>query len=298
MSDTDPKLAAGIGGEIGDAIYALPTIRSLGARSLYAVEAPWCRPSWHQRSKTLKRLLESRPYIDSWKDHHGEHLDHNLISYRAHGHAFGETIINRIARFARVQVDQSQPWLEVDPDPRTNGRIVVNRCPRWIGERFPWKQIVQQFKREILFIGLESEWKAFCSEFGMVEYLRTADLLEASQAIRGSELFIGNQSSCNAVAEGLKHPTVLETCLTSMDCVTGRPSCTYSVTGELSFHACGKDFHHIPEKRGTSYMGQVNGVQVWHHDTFLCELMCRSAYLVQGLEIPPSAQIRASLIQA
>lgn len=291
-------MTAGVGGEIGDAIYALPTIRALGARKLYGVEVPWCRPNWHGRSKALKRLVESQPYVDSWQDHHGEPLDINLSSYRAYGHRFGETIINRIARYARVQVDQSEPWLEVEPDPRTRDRIVINRCPRWLGQRFPWKQIVQQFKRDILFIGLDGEWKAFCSEFGMVEYLRTGDLYDAARAIQGSHLYIANQSSCNAICEGLKHPSVLETCLTSQDCVTLRTNCTYSVTGEISFRALGQDFHHIPEKRGTAYVGNVQGTTAWHPDPFMCELMCRGLYLAKGLPIPPASEIRTSLIQA
>lgn len=291
-------MTVGVGPELGDAIYCLPTIRALGAAKLYAVEVPWCRINWHRRSRALKRLVEAQSYVDSWQDHHGEHLNFNLTTYRAHGHKHGETIINRIARFARVQVDQSKPWLEVEPSPRTKGRIVINRCPRWLGQRFPWKEIVSQFKREILFIGLETEWRAFCSEFGMVEYLHTVDLLEAAEAIHGSELFIGNQSSCNAICEGLGHPSVLETCITSFDCCTNRPNCTYSVTGDLAFDALGQSFSHIPEKRCTTYMGNVNGHQIWHPDAFLCELMCRASYLVQGLQCPPSAQIKASLIQA
>lgn len=297
-NDCSPIMTAGIGGEIGDAIYCLPTIKALGARELYAVEVPWCRPNWHARSSSLRRLIESQDYVDLWKPHRGEPLGINLTGYRNFGHCFGETIINRIARAARVKVDQSQQWLEVEPDPRTKDRIVINRCPRWHGMNFPWKEIVQTFKKEILFIGLDSEWKAFCSEFGMVEYLRTNDLYDAARAIRGSDTYIGNQSSCNAICEGLKHPSVLETCVTSQDCVTNRPNCTYSVTGRVSFTVLGRDFHHVPPKRGTCYVGMVAGEPVWHHDISMCELMCRGVYLAKGLPVPPSAEIRAGIVQS
>lgn len=285
-------------GEIGDVIYALPTIKVLGARNIYAVDRPWTRPDFRGRSRFLKRLLESQHYIDSIEPHTSQPIDLDLSNYRSHGHKFGETIINRIARYARVKVDQSEQWLDVEPDPGTKDRIVINRCPRWWGQRFPWREIVQRFKKDILFIGLEPEWKAFCMEFGMVEYLRTNDLYDAARAIKGSDIFIGNQSSCNAVCEGLKHRSVLETCCTSMDCVTNRPNCTYSVTGEISFHALGQEFSHSPKKVGRCYLGMVDRTPVWHYDQFLCELMCRSMYLVKGLPIPHSSEIRSSIVQA
>lgn len=287
-----------VGAELGDFIYALPTIKAIGANKIYAVDRPWTRPDFKGRSRFLKRLVESQPYVDSVEPHAGQPIGLDLSSYRSHGHRFGETIINRIARAARVKVDQSQQWLEVEPDKRTKDKIVINRCPRWHGQGFPWREIVQTFKKDILFIGLESEWKAFCGEFGMVEYLRTNDLYEAAMAIRGSDAFIGNQSSCNAICEGLKHPSVLETCVSSMDCVTNRPNCTYSVTGKVSFSALGKSFHHEPAKRGICYVGIVEGERVWHPELFFCELMCRAAYLVKGLPIPHSEVIRAGIVTA
>lgn len=285
-------------GEIGDLILALPTIKAIGANKIYAVDRPWTRPDFKGRSRFLKRLVESQPYIESLEPHAGQPIDIDLSCYRSHGHKFGETIINRIARFARAKVDQSQQWLEVEPDKRTKGRIVINRCPRWQGINFPWREIVQSFKKDILFIGLDSEWKKFCAEFGMVEYLRTNDLYEAAMAIRGSDTFLGNQSSCNAICEGLNHPSVLETCVTSFDCCTNRPNCTYSVTGKVSFSALGKDFRYEPAKRGTCYVGMVDGEPVWHPELFFCELMCRAAYLAKELPVPPSTEVRAGIVQA
>lgn len=291
------EMTVGVGPELGDAIYALPAIRAMWATKLYAVEVPWCRLNWHRRSKALKRLVESQSYVESWQDHKGEHLDADLTTYRNYGYAFGETITNRIARFARVRIDQSA-WLSADPDPRTKDRLVINRCPRWHGQGFPWKEIVQMFQRDILFIGLEGEWRTFCAQFGVVEYLRTTDLYDAARAISGSQLFLGNQSSCNAICEGLKHPSVLETCPTSMDCWTNRPNCTYSVTGELSFEVLGKTFSHRPVNRGHCFLTTIEGSEVFHYDPFLCQMMARCLYLVKGLPVPTLEEIKASLVRA
>lgn len=289
-------MTAGIGPELGDAIYCLPTIKTLGIRDLYAVEVPWCRPGFHQRAKALTRLFEAQGY--RWEPHHGQKIDLDLTTYRGAGNRYGETIINRIARWARVEVDISRPWLQVEPDKRSLGRIVVNRCPRWHGVNFGWKSLVQQYQRDILFIGLESEWKAFCTQFGMVGYCRTIDLLEAAQVIAGSALYISNQSSCNAICEGLHHPNILETCVTSMDCVTKRPNTIYSVTGELHATILGKEFHHAPRLPGLLWTVMVDGYPVQAPDAQLCEVMARATYVSKGLPLPTIAQIRASMVQA
>jgi hypothetical protein len=49
--------------------------------------------------------------------------------------------------------------------------------------------------------------------------------------IAGSELFIGNQSCANAVAEGLKHPLIQETSTIHPDCIYVRPEAQHVDTG-------------------------------------------------------------------
>ena len=94
----------------------------------------------------------------------------------------------------------------------------------------------------MVFIGLPVEHTTFCEEFGHVEYLPTETLLEAAQAIARAASFIGNQSSCNAIAEGLKHRLIQETDLSSPDCIYPRANATHCHNGELDFNACGKHF--------------------------------------------------------
>lgn len=284
----------GQSGEYGDYLYTLPVIRSLTQNAhLYALERPWTRPNFRARSVHLKRLLEAQSYIHSFQPHQGEPLDHDLSTYRSGGHRVGENIPTKIARWARVEIDLETPWLEVSPDPRTKGRIVVNRCPRWQSfDTFPWVSIVRQYQKEILFIGMEGEWKAFCSNFGIVEYLRTADLMEAAQAIEGSELFIGNQSSCNAICEGLKHPNILEVCSFACDTTFQRPSTTYCVSGELHTEILGREFHHIPQPRRGMWEGTCQELTILGNSEEECKLMVRAEHVCRGLQIPLMNQIR------
>jgi hypothetical protein len=58
-------------------------------------------------------------------------------------------------------------------------------------------------------------------------------MLAVAQLIAGSSLFIGNQSSSNACAEGLKHPLIQETSLTYPDCVYVRPGAQHVAEGRV-----------------------------------------------------------------
>ena len=60
-----------------------------------------------------------------------------------------------------------------------------------------------------------------------VIYTPTKNFLEVAQLIAGSKLFIGNQSAPYAVAEGLKHNSILEVTLPSPDCIYERDNGRY-----------------------------------------------------------------------
>jgi hypothetical protein len=88
---------------------------------------------------------------------------------------------------------------------------------------------VEAHRHESCFIGLQEEHLAFVEAFGEVPYLPTADLLEAARVIRGSRLFIGNQSCCFAICEGMKHPAVLEVWRSYPNCCIERDNVVHGV---------------------------------------------------------------------
>lgn len=229
-------------GEWGDLILSLPAIKALSGGSVYGVDRPWTRPNFRNKIALAKSLLEAQNYIDHVGPHNGERIDIDISPFRRNGLITGQTIVERVARYCRVTADISEPWLHVEPDARSKGRIVINQCPRWTSFFFPWKQIVQTFGDDLLFIGLPEEHKEFCDEFGKMPYLRTNDLHDVARLIRGSELFCGNQSCCAAIAEGLHHPKVLAVCQWACDCFFKRDGAMYCIDGSLSFEACGKSF--------------------------------------------------------
>jgi hypothetical protein len=187
--------------------------------------------------------LEIQPCISGISTYAGEWVDYDLSTFRAQGLKYGDTIIERQARWIGAKVDISNPWLVTeDPDPRTLGKIVINRCPRWPGFHFPWRRIVEEFGADAVFLGLESEHGDFVKEFGYVSFIRTTNLLEVANLIAGAVLFIGNQSCPLAIAEGLHKRTIVECCCFALDSCYRMGYNIHVVDGSLNFSLNGRRF--------------------------------------------------------
>ena len=53
----------------------------------------------------------------------------------------------------------------------------------------------------------------------MLTFFRPSTFCEAARVIKASSFFIGNQSVCNAIANGLHHPSLTEVCPYACDCI-------------------------------------------------------------------------------
>lgn len=170
-----------------------------------------------------------------------EFADWDSGKFRAHGlHSVSQTLfqshLNWLIQDKKIGHDftSDAPWLTVEPSKKTEGRVVIARSERYRNPYFNWKAVVDKYQDNILFIGLPHEHAEFSATYGQVEHLPTKNYLEVAQAIKGSLLFIGNQSSPMAVAEGLKHPTIQETCLFVADCVYKRPNAQHIDNGAMT----------------------------------------------------------------
>jgi hypothetical protein len=269
-------------GCIGDIIYSIPTLRALGCKKLYIDNRPWTKPIV-TRIGAFARLIESQGI--SVHKHAGEEIDFDISTYRHGGGRYGETISNRVSRWMGVNIDTSVPWLDInEKSSETKGKILIARCPRWHGALFPWKEIVENFKKDILFVGLKDEHMQFTRSFGKVAYLPTIDLYDVAIAINGCDTFIGNQSSPMAIAEGLKHNAIQECCLYAYDCIYNRHNKRNINYGELEFEFKGRKFKHVPKppKRGW----EINRPQKTYraNDVNLLVSMCRADLTLEGNE--------------
>lgn len=171
----------------------------------------------------------------------GEDIEHDFSTFRNGGYRLGDTIMERQRRWVNAEVEIGEPWLRVEgEDGNTTGKIVVNRGARWKGFVFPWKELVRVYGDAMVFVGLEDEHAAFCKEYGRVEYYETRDMLDVGRAIAGAEYFIGNQSACNAIANGLHKASLLEVCPFGPDCFYPRGNARYCIDGEVEVEVLGR----------------------------------------------------------
>lgn len=222
----DSTLAVSSTGDLGDIIVMLATLKHTGRTcDLYLRDHPHTAGITH-RMHLIRPLVEAQPYINSvriWKRETLHWESEKFRHYRfvnnglnlAHNHAQAAMQDGVITEMPNVL----DPWLTVEPDTSYKGRVIINRSPRYNNSLFPWAEIVKHYGSKLLFIGLPEEHARFCEAFGAVEYQPTRDFLQVARMIAGSDLFIGNQSSCMTVAEGLKHPRIQESCLTHPDCI-------------------------------------------------------------------------------
>lgn len=211
-------------GDFGDIIYFLPVIEHHGRGVLYIENAPvgFTRQQLTPEAfAPLVPLLKAQPYIeDVLPFKHGQQIDINgndfRLYYCGHRHLQEATLLTH---GVSIQAKFTK-WLVVDPKPVA--KVVINKTLRYHNPRFPWKRALELYGQDCVFIGHRSEHEGFCKVFGDVPFYQTSDLLEAARVIAGSQLFIGNQSVCYAIAEGMKHDVIQEVYPPCPNCIFNR----------------------------------------------------------------------------
>lgn len=205
----------GHSGDMGDVIYALPAVKAAGGGVLYLYHQP--NKTWHgmdaEKAANLRSLLILQPYIHDVvfcpEGHPPGASDHDLNGFRDHGQPGRNLADMHLATHGLGPEPRAAPWLAVDR-PIAEVRVVFARSARCRNDGFPWKRVWDTYRRVAGFVGTSAEHEEFCRSVGEVPRVSTPTLLDVARAIAGSRLFVGNQSCPAAIAEGLKHPMILE----------------------------------------------------------------------------------------
>lgn len=248
-------LTVGTEGDLGDCIFLLGIMSELpgGPHTLLLQPSRVTKGGGIIRSAHLVTdLALQQPYIaDCRPQKPGEHCDWNSGNFRGGGyHVPTDTLMNAHLRHLIKNhnighgITGKNKWLHAEPSGESAGRVVINWTERYPNEFFPWQEIVNHYGDTAFFVGLEREHQLFSARYGIIEYRPTKNLLELAELIAGCELFIGNQSVANAIAEGLKKPLIQATSLTIPDCVFMRQGAQHVDTGKVTLPAIGR----IPEK--------------------------------------------------
>jgi hypothetical protein len=212
--------------DLGDIILSLASVQAAGGGNYYIQNNPTAL-------RLLRPLIEYQPYIKKFGHKLLFKIDKSFVDFRKNGHPYGVPLAELHARWIKQHTDLNKQWLFCPKDKKFKDRVIVNKTNRYANPLFPWKEIVDKISESILFVGHDSEYELFCKRFGKVERLIVKDYLELAIAINSSECFIGNQSSANCVAEGLKHRTIQEVCLWMPDCIYKRDNAIFCYNGKI-----------------------------------------------------------------
>ncbi len=205
-------------GSMGDIIYSLPTVIA------YRVKANYYFRKEHHRD-FVYNLLKVQPYIkELWarRTLNGQikrgvpYVNFRLARDVAWVKRSQHLVTSHLEPFNK-EYDLSQSWLH-NIEPKHVCDIIINRTLNYHDkEEIDW-QLLKPYKDRCIFIGFLWEFERFDRYEMDIEFYRVRDALEVAQIIKGSKIFVGNQSLCFSIAEALKHPRCLEVCYEFNNC--------------------------------------------------------------------------------
>jgi hypothetical protein len=171
----------------------------------------------------LKPLLEHQPYVKEFKPWKGEkvHIDIDQFRQVKNHMPYGNIATWPAFACPEMMPRYWEPWLIahayeraefIHDHPELKDSIVINRTGRYHGDWVDYFHLKEHADR-LVFVGTEEERKQFFTDFDLdFKWYEARDFLDLSYLIASCKLFIGNQSMCFAIAEGLKVPRLLEVC--------------------------------------------------------------------------------------
>ena len=158
----------------------------------------------------LLPLMKKQKFLNIVKEHNNETIDINLDLFR-------ELPINYIFNSPRwyfqitgEQVDLSQPYMDAEEHKQIKNKIIVHRTFRFRNNFINYKFLKNS--NELLFIGLEDEYKDLKLDVPSLQLYNPKDFYEVAQLIKSCKFFLGNMSLFYPMAEALKVPRLLEAC--------------------------------------------------------------------------------------
>lgn len=228
-------------GDLGDIIASLPFIRQKGGGDIVISNHPRMdvlksRPMKGRAFEIIKPLLESQFYVNSVRyDENPKKVDYNFMEWREAYLRIRSLAHSQAAYFGLGPLDVL-PWIQVEPDERSKGKVVICRTERYQNNSFPWGMVLEHYKGRCIFVGLPEEHQALEKRtLKKVEYFPTKDLLEVARIIAGSELYISNQTCSMWIAMALGHPLIQETYHRHADSVIPNYNAQFVVDGKVKF---------------------------------------------------------------
>lgn len=161
----------------------------------------------------VKPLLMAQEYIEDLIVFDGQQVDIDLDEMRLSkfvNQPFGS--INRYPSYIAPQMapNLSEKYIYA-PKPFQSNVISINFTGRY-RNRFIHYNFLRPYQDRLMFIGLPKEHGDFCKEWNLsIPLFKSIDFCDIAQLINTSKFFMGCQSACFQISEGLKIPRILET---------------------------------------------------------------------------------------
>lgn len=222
-------------GDRGDLIYSLPAMRYLGGGTLYLDPNPPGRAILEDGSLSLFNyakiesiipLMKEQEYVLDVKFWSGEAVEYDFDRFRSRFNLMHYNLSDAHLELFNIPVsERNRAWLRVKKPIKLDYEIIVARSPRYQNWRINWRALYPFIEGRAAFVGHPIEHARFQDACGSLPYVQTNNMLELAQVIAGCNLFIGNQSSPYAMAEGMKKNCILEVCPYVPNCLFNRPNC-------------------------------------------------------------------------
>jgi hypothetical protein len=227
--------SAVISGDVGDIIYSLCTMKALGVELVYLNANPKYKINKIGQTKfnegaalALKPLIETQPYIKEVRLYDGEKVDYNLDLFRYYGDLTYANLCYTMLRSFGVDTNEmTKQWLFAEPIKKEKA-VLINKTSRYLNPDINWDIFLESYGHYTAFVGVEQEYESFMKDCDYdIPFYPTKDFLELAQLIAGCSIFIGNQSSPYAIAEGLKQNTIQVVCDECPNCIFPRDNAVY-----------------------------------------------------------------------
>lgn len=217
----------------GDAIYALAGIKAMCFREnkkAVFLQALNVKGSYYQGAvhplgdkmmtgamwSMFAPLIEVQSYIQEVTSFKGQpyHMNLDLIRQDKIGMPNGDISRWYQYTFPDMYCDPYHAWIDApDEDSPATNSIIVNLTERYRNNWISYQFLQHNFKDyHVLFAGTEKEYLMFKEQVPRAMKLNVENFLQLAIAIKKCKIFIGNQSMCFAIAEGMKTPRMLEIC--------------------------------------------------------------------------------------
>ncbi|OGQ23317.1 MAG: hypothetical protein A3I05_05105 [Deltaproteobacteria bacterium RIFCSPLOWO2_02_FULL_44_10] len=193
-------------GKKGDLIMSLYIVKAMGGGNVLITPGEFEEPL-ESVLESCGKLVLSQPYVHSFRIYKDEPIDIDLDAFRHHKMLFRTTLLDVMCHAQHLPSPQNvQSWIDVPGDTSFADKIIIHRravVKARANPLFDWDALISRLgAKNFLFVSrLEGEWK----EFGRkeVEYYKPADNYEHARVLKGSKLYIGNQSFPSALADAL-----------------------------------------------------------------------------------------------